>query len=394
MRARGAPGNPPNRFERLHLEPEAEDSGLVGEPGEPRPDPRTELRVDPSRSIVANNESPDVGFDASVNPYRGCEHGCAYCYARPTHEYLGFSAGLDFETRILVKRDAPALLRQALSARSWKPRVLALSGVTDPYQPAERRLRLTRGCLEVLASFRNPVTVVTKSWLVTRDGDLLSAMAEVDAAAVCLSITTLDPDLQRRLEPRASTPGRRLAAIEALARAGIPTGVLVAPVIPGLTEHELPAILRAAAGAGARFAGRVVLRLPHGVKELFDDWLAREEPGRRAKVLARLRALHGGRLYDSSFGARQRGGGVFADSIDALFALGCRRAGLATRAPALSAAAFRRPHDHRPLIRLGARAARSEAKPSGARPQAARLADQPTCREAKSAGVEQLALFQ
>jgi len=338
MRARGTSGNPPNRFEPLRSEPTPEESAELEQQS-----PATQLLADPSRTIVATNESPDVGFDASVNPYRGCEHGCSYCYARPTHEYLGFSAGLDFETRILVKQRAPELLRARLSARGWKPQVVALSGVTDAYQPAERRLGITRRCLEVLAEFRNPVTVVTKSFLVSRDADLLRELAGFDAASVCVSITTLDPELQRRMEPRAAPPHRRLAAIEILAAAGVPVGVLVAPIVPGLTDHEAPAILAAAASAGARFAGRVVLRLPHGVKELFDGWLATHYPERRARVLSRVRALRGGRLYDSRFGARQRGEGFFADEMDALFELARRRAGLAARGPELSTAQFRRP---------------------------------------------------
>ena len=334
--------NPPNRFERVHA---AETPGLGFAPGpdDPPEDPRTELLIDPSRSIVTTNDSPDLGFRASVNPYRGCQHGCAYCYARPTHEYLGYSAGLDFQTKILVKPRAAELLRRQLLSRAWKPQPLALSGVTDPYQPAEQRLRITRGVLEVLAEFRNPVVIVTKGFLVTRDADLLGELARVNAAAVMLSITTLDAELQRKLEPFASPPSKRLAAIERLARAGVPVGVMTAPVIPGLTDHELPAILQAAADAGASSAGLVVLRLPHGVKELFGDWLAQHFPERREKVLNRLRALHGGALYDARFAHRQRGSGEFAEQIQALFQLGLKRARLARRGPELSTAAFRRP---------------------------------------------------
>ncbi len=265
------------------------------------------------------------------------------CYARPTHEYLGYSAGVDFQTKILVKPRAAELLRKQLMSPAWKPQVLALSGVTDPYQPAERRLRITRGCLEVLAEFKNPVVIVTKGFLVTRDVDLLAELAHVNAASVMLSITTLDPELQRKMEPLASPPSKRLAAIEALARAGVPVGVMTAPVIPGLTDHELPAILQAAANAGAGSAGLVVLRLPHGVKELFSDWLAEHYPDRREKVLNRLRALHGGALYDSRYAHRQRGSGEFAEQIQSLFELGLKRARLARRSAELSTAAFRRP---------------------------------------------------
>lgn len=344
-RARGATSNPQSRFDRLRYDEAlvASLDGAGGEADEPAPDPRTVYLADPSRTIVARNESPDVGFEASVNPYRGCEHACSYCYARPTHEYLGLSAGLDFETRIFVKHEAPALLRKALDAPRWKPTVVALSGVTDAYQPIERKLGLTRRVLGVLAEYRNPVAVVTKSWTVTRDADLLAELASHRAAAVFLSVTTLDASLQRAMEPRAAPPARRLAAIEALAKAGVPVGVMVAPIVPGLTDHEVPRILEAAAGAGAGLAGRVVLRLPHGLKALFEAWLDAHAPGRKEKVLSRLRALHGGALYDPGFGHRQRGAGVFADQIAQLFDAARRRAGLAERAPALSTAAFRRP---------------------------------------------------
>lgn len=337
FRGRAAGANPANRFERVRVEPDPEA------PPEERIDPRTEFLRDASRSILARNDSPDVGFEFSVNAYRGCEHGCAYCYARPYHEYLGMSAGVDFETRILVKPDAPALLRAELSGRSWKPSVVAMSGVTDPYQPAERRLRLTRGCLEVLAEFRNPAAIVTKNHLVTRDADLLKALAEHRAAAVYLSITTLDPELQRILEPRASTPARRLEAIRMLAAAGIPVGVMVAPILPGLTDHEVMAVVEAAASAGARFAGRTIVRLPGAVESVFDDWLRRHRPERREKVLARIRQMHDGRLNDSRFGARMRGTGVLADQIHQMFLVACRTAGLHAPRPELSTAAFRIP---------------------------------------------------
>ena len=248
--ARGAGSNPPNRFEHLTLERDAD-----WDP-EQDPLPRTQFFHDHSSSIISYNDSPDLGFEASLNPYRGCEHGCIYCYARPFHEYLGFSSGLDFETKIMVKEDAPRLLRNELSAPGWVPKVIALSGVTDPYQPVERRLKLTRQCLQVLAEFRNPVTIVTKNNLITRDLDLLAALASCHAAAVYISVTTLDTALRKILEPRTSPPAARLATISALAKAGVPTGVLVAPVIPGLTDHEIPAIIAAAAD------GRSALRRP------------------------------------------------------------------------------------------------------------------------------------
>ncbi len=338
IRGRGATDNPTNRFELLQYEPAEVDC-----PAEDRPAPATQFLRDQSRSIIATNDSPDVGFDASINPYRGCEHGCIYCYARPTHEYLGFSAGLDFETKILVKEEAPALLRRELAAPRWRPRVLGLCGVTDPYQPIERRLRLTRRCLEVLAEFRNPAAVITKNHLVTRDRDVLGELARREAAAVFVSLTTLDKDLARLMEPRTTQPDGRLDAIRELTAAGIPTGVLVAPVIPGLTDHEMPSLLRAATAAGARYAGYVLLRLPHGVKDLFADWLARHFPERKDKVLGRLRALRGGQLNDSRFGVRMRGEGELADVLKNLFQLACRRAGIRGRAPPLSTAHFRRP---------------------------------------------------
>jgi len=344
-RSRGVPANPPNRFETLARVADPDVVDPPADPDEPPRDPRTVYLRDPSRSIVATNQSPDVGFDASVNPYRGCEHGCVYCYARPSHEYLGYSAGLDFETKILVKEEAPALLRRALASPRWKPQVVALSGVTDPYQPAERRLGITRRCLEVLLEFRNPVAIITKNGGVTRDLDLLTELARFDAVSVSLSVTTLVAQLQRRMEPRTSRPARRLAAIEQLAAAGVPAGVMVAPVIPGLTDHELPAIVQAAVRAGAGHAGTVLLRLPHGVKQLFEDWLERDHPERRGKVLNRLRSLHDGKLYDGRYGRRQRGGGPFAEQLRELFELACRRAGLPAERPRLSLAHFRRPGD-------------------------------------------------
>lgn len=339
IRGRGAAENPPNRFERLAFEPDPETL----EPDEDAPAPETVYYRDGSRSIISRNESPDVGFDTSINPYRGCSHGCIYCYARPTHEYLGLSAGLDFETRIFVKEDAPELLRRELSSPRWEPQVLVLCGVTDAYQPIERKLGLTRRCLEVLAEFRNPVGIVTKNHLVTRDVDLLRELARHGAASVNISVTTLDPKLQRVMEPRTSIPARRLAAIETLAEAGVPVGVMVAPLIPGLNDHEMPAILEAAARAGARFAGFTVLRLPFAVKDLFTAWLERHFPERKEKVLGRVREMRGGKLNESRFGARMRGEGAYAGQLRALFHAAARKAGIDARQPALSTAAFRRP---------------------------------------------------
>jgi DNA repair photolyase len=334
---RGAGSNPPNRFEPWHYEP---DPDLVPED---QPSPQTRFVLDRSVRILSFNDSPDLGFEVSLNPYRGCEHGCAYCYARPTHEYLGLSAGLDFESVIVIKPDAPELLRRELASPAWKPRPIALSGVTDCYQPVERRLQLTRQCLAVLAEFRNPVCVVTKNHLVTRDVDLLAHLAAHRAAAVCLSISTLDPDLARRLEPRASLPEFRLKAIETLARAGIPVGVLMAPVIPGLTDPEMFRLTQAAAAAGARFACYSVLRLPHAVKDLFLDWLNRNAPLQRDKVIHRLQELREGKLTDARFGTRLTGTGPAAARLARMFEVACRRAGLTEPFPSLSTAAFHVP---------------------------------------------------
>ncbi|MCI0622880.1 MAG: PA0069 family radical SAM protein [Acidobacteria bacterium] len=333
---RGATTNPANRFEKIGYEPDG------GETDSPPHSPATEFLRDTSRSLITYNDSPDVGFEASINPYRGCEHGCIYCYARPTHEYLGFSAGLDFETRILVKEDAPGLLQKQLSLPSWTPQVIAISGVTDPYQPIERRLRLTRACLEVLAEFRNPVVIITKSHLVARDLDLLAELARYDAAAVFLSVTSLDGSLSRKLEPRASQPELRLAAIQTLVEASVPAGVLIAPVIPGLTDHEMPSILHASAKAGAKYAGYVMLRLPHGVSALFEGWLRQHFPDRREKILNRIRSIRGGKLNDPRFQKRMSGEGAFADQVHLLFKASSRKVGLQGRSPQLSTAAFRR----------------------------------------------------
>ncbi|MGH6631005.1 MAG: PA0069 family radical SAM protein, partial [Burkholderiales bacterium] len=285
----------------------------------------------------------DLGFRFSLNPYRGCEHGCIYCYARPTHEYLGFSAGLDFERKLMVKPNAAALLRTALAAPRWQPQVIAMSGVTDAYQPVERKLQITRRCLEVLAEFRNPVGIVTKNHLVTRDADLLGDLARHNAAAVFLSLTTLDTELRTRLEPRTSPPAARLAAIKELSQAGLPVGVMVAPVIPGLNDHEIPALLEAAAQAGATFAGHVLLRLPHAVATLFEHWLDQHAPLKKDKVLNQLRSMRGGELNDPRFGSRMQGEGLLAEQVHRLFTVACRKHGFTKPMPELSTASFRRP---------------------------------------------------
>lgn len=331
IHGRGASDNPRNRFEKIEVVLDEESA------------PETEFLRDASKSAIAYNESPDVGFEASFNPYRGCEHGCAYCYARPFHEYLGFSAGLDFETRILVKENAPALLRAELASLKWKPQVVAVSGVTDAYQPVERKLGLTRKCLEVFAEFRNPVAIITKNHLVSRDADVLLELARHCAASVTLSITTLDPKLANQMEPRASTPALRLEAISKLAAAGIPVGVNVAPVVPGLTDHEVPSILEAAAKAGARHAGYILLRLPFGVKEIFERWIEARFPDRKGKVMNRILETRAGALNDPRFHSRMQGEGIFAEQVAQLFALGLRRSGIPEEHPPLSTDAFRRP---------------------------------------------------
>ncbi len=339
IKGRGSAANPGNRFTKVQR---VHDEDAWADPEEPAPG--TCFLESTARTAVTFNDSPDVGPGATVNPYRGCEHGCIYCYARPTHETFGLSAGLDFETKIFVKHDAPQLLARELGSLKWIPQVVAMSGVTDCYQPVERKLRLTRRCLEVFADFRNPVFIITKNHLVTRDIDVLKRLAEHRAAGVFLSVTTLDPALTRIMEPRASHPSRRLAAIEALAKAGIPAGVNIAPVIPGLTDHEIPSILKAAASAGACAAGYVPLRLPYGVAPLFEDWLGRHFPDRKEKVTNRIRSMRGGKLNDPEFVSRMRGKGLFARQIAALFAAGLRRAGIpADGFPGLSTASFRRP---------------------------------------------------
>ena len=341
IRGRGASWSPANRFEKLHVDLGDSDVVQVGQDDVERPRRATQYFRDGTKTIISRNNSPDVGFETSVNPYRGCEHGCIYCYARPTHEYLGFSAGLDFESKIMVKMDAPELLKVELESPRWEPQVLVMSGVTDPYQPIERKLRITRGCLEVLAQFRNPVAIITKNRLVTRDLDLLGELATYNSAAVNISVTSLDSKLQRVLEPRTSLPEARLEAISQLRAAGIPAGVMVAPIIPGLTDHEVPRILEACAKAGAQFAGYTIVRLPWAVAPLFEHWLEERFPDRKEKILGRIRDLRGnGRLNNSQWRTRMTGEGIFAEQIASLFEIGCRRAGIGER-PTLSTAAFR-----------------------------------------------------
>ncbi|MGI8604695.1 MAG: PA0069 family radical SAM protein [Verrucomicrobiales bacterium] len=342
---RGSQTNPPNPFERLRIEEDIDGMADMrqSDPDWQPPSPRTVFFRDDSQTLITKNNSPDVGFEASLNPYRGCEHGCAYCYARRTHEYLGFGAGLDFESKIMVKWRAPELLRAELSKSSWRPRPLACSGVTDCYQPVERKLRLTRGCLAVLAEFRNPVVLITKNHLITRDVDHLAELARWRAAVALVSVTTLDSELARILEPRASLPAMRLRAIRTLADAGIPVGASVAPVIPGLNDHEIPAILQAVADAGGHFASYSLVRLPGSVGPVFESWLDdHASPSKKATILARIRDVHGGRVNDLRWHVRMSGEGERAEQISQLFKACAAKADLDKPFPEVTTANFRR----------------------------------------------------
>ena len=339
LKARGTETNGAGRFEPYERAPEndgwdiPEDERLL----------RTEVAEERPRSVITRNASPDIPFDRSLNPYRGCEHGCVYCFARPSHGYLGLSAGLDFETRLTAKPDAPAVLERELSRKGYRPDVLAIGTNTDPYQPIEARYRIMRGVLQVLSDWNHPVAIVTKGALIERDLDILTDMAARRLVSVGVSVTTLDPGLSRRLEPRAPVPSRRLAAIRALSGAGVPVRVMVAPVIPVLTDHELEAILEAAAGAGACAASWILLRLPHEVAPLFRDWLARNEPGKAAHVMSRLREMRGGKDYDAEWGKRMRGEGLHARLIAHRFTIAARRLGLDRPAEKLDLSRFARP---------------------------------------------------
>ena len=311
---------------------------------------RTILTRDATRTIIARNNSPDIGFDRSINPYRGCEHGCIYCFARPTPAYLGLSPGLDFETKILFKPEAAKLLAAELATPKYKCAVMAMGTNTDPYQPVERDLKVTRQILRVLSDFNHPVGIVTKNHLVTRDIDILADMARRNLAEVFLSVTTLDKDLARAMEPRASAPHRRLEAIRALATAGIPAGVMTAPMIPGLNDHEMEAILDAAVDAGATRAGYVPLRLPLEIKELFEEWLKTHRPDRAERVLSLIRQMRGGKLYDAEFGSRMRGEGPLAILLSQRFAAAVKRLGLNRIGVRLDTSAFHVPESARTAL--------------------------------------------
>ena len=336
IKGRGTGLNPLNRFEEIDFEPAEEEL-------DKQEKPKTVFYRDVSKSILTYNESPDTGFDVGINPYRGCEHGCVYCYARPTHEFLGLSSGLDFETKIFVKENAPELLRKELGKKKWQPQTVAISGNTDCYQPAEKHFQLTRKCLEVLLEFNNPVGLITKNYLITRDIDILSKLASINAALAVISITTLDPKLAGLMEPRTSRPHLRLKAIEELTKAGIPTMVLVAPVIPGLTDHEMPKIIESAVNAGAKRAAYVMLRLPYSVSDLFTEWIETHYPNRKNKILNRIKSVRKGKLNSAEFGDRMVGDGIFAEQVKDIFTLACKKNGLTNHNIKLSADNFINP---------------------------------------------------
>jgi DNA repair photolyase len=334
-KARASLSNASGRFEPERV---AVDDGWVQEaPSDVIP---TEIREEPARSIITYNRSPDLPFDRSINPYRGCEHGCIYCFARPSHAYLGLSPGLDFETRLIARPNAPDLLRQELSAKRYRVAPIAIGTNTDPYQPCERDHEITRRCLEVLRDFGHPVAIVTKGAMVERDIDILAPMAHLGLVRVGISVTTLDPELSRRMEPRAPLPARRLAAMRRLTEAGIPVRIMTSPIVPGLTDHEVEALLAAGAEAGADAASWIMLRLPREVSALWQEWLAEHEPNRAPKVMARLRDMHGGRDYDPRWGHRMRGEGEYADVIARRFRAACKRLGLNENSPSLRCDVF------------------------------------------------------
>lgn len=326
-RGRGAGVSPPGRFARTQREGFDDGWGLPEE----QQVLKTQVFADDSKTILAHNESPDIPFHVSINPYRGCEHGCVYCFARPTHEYLEFSAGLDFESRIFAKHDAAQLLEREFRRPRYRPETIALSGVTDIYQPVERKLGITRSLLEVFRRYRHPVALITKSRGILRDADILRELAADDLVRVYLSITTLDAGLARRMEPRAATPAARLAALSQLSAAGIQTGVMLAPQIPFINDHEIEAILAAAKDAGATTAGFITLRLPWSLQEIFTDWLGREFPDRVEKVLGQLKSMHGGNVYRAEFFSRMRGEGPYAEMLARRFAIAAKRHGYRPR---------------------------------------------------------------
>ncbi len=342
---RGTSENPHNRFELLSIAQDLEHLDQTDAEAFASRKVPTEYFADVTRSLITKNDSPDIAFTYSLNPYRGCAHGCSYCYARPYHEFLGFSSGLDFETKIMVKREAPRLFREFLKKRSWKCEVIAMSGVTDCYQPAERQFEVTRGCLEVALESRQPMGVITKNALILRDVDLLSEMAKRSLVCANVSVTSLDQKLARVMEPRTSSPAARLNAIEKLTEAGIPVNVMVAPIVPGLNDAEVPAILKAVAERGAIGAGYTLLRLPHAVKEIFITWLDEHLPEHAGRVRSRIEACHGGKIYDATWGSRMRGQGIIAETIAKSFAVFREKYGLTQRQVTLDTSSFRTPSE-------------------------------------------------
>ncbi len=351
-KGRGAAVEPPNRFgvpyheaDYAHFDGDEEFLAELGRSS-------TQFLSDSSRSVVSENDSPDIPFRYSVNPYRGCEHGCSYCYARPYHEYLGLNAGLDFETKIFVKQDAPALFRDFLARDAWRPEPIMFSGVTDCYQPAERRFGLTRGCLEVALECRQPVMIITKNALVLRDLDLLRELAALRLVSVAMSVTTLDAELARTMEPRTSPPASRFRAVRELTAAGVPARVMTAPILPGLNDSEIPALLKAAKKHGALSASYTLLRLPYAVKDVFLEWLRRTQPTKAAKVEGLIRTTRDGELSDPKFGSRMRGTGEIADQIRNTFKLFQKRYGLDAPHPELDTSQFRPPKPASGQLRL------------------------------------------
>ncbi len=344
--------DPPNRFEAVHQEPDLEDLEWDQEHLRTLNHRKIEYIADSSQSIVSENNSPDIPFRYSINPYRGCIHSCSYCYARPGHEYLGFNAGLDFETKIVVKHDAPALFADFLSKKNWKPEPIVFSGVTDCYQPAERKFRLTRRCLEIALECRQPVSIVTKNALVIRDLEILQALAADKLVHVYLSITSLDPALARDMEPRTSIPAARLRAVQTLADAGVPVGVMTAPIIPGLNDSEIPQLLEAAKEAGAVTANYILLRLPLTVEPVFIEWLKRTRPNHAEKVLGRIQETRGGQLNNSAWGERMTGRGLIADQIQNMFRIFKKKHGLDIKMPSYNCDLFRAPISQSGQMRL------------------------------------------
>lgn len=349
---RGSQINPPNRFTRIEFVEDLESLEHDEEAQEARRAVRTEYFSDNAKSIISENDSPDIPFRYSLNIYRGCSHGCSYCFARPTHEYLDLSAGLDFETKIFVKEKAPKLFRDWLARDRYEPETITISGVTDCYQPIERKLGLTRRCLEVALGARQPIALVTKNALVTRDIDILQDMARLLVVRVAISVTTLEQSLVKVMEPRTSSPAAKLRTMEQLAKAGVPTHVLIAPVIPGLTDHEIPGILKAAKDAGAASAGYILLRLPLTVEPVFLEWLERTQPEKKAKIESRIRSTRGGKLYESEFGVRMKGRGEIAEQIRRTFQVFSRRYGLDKTPDPLDASQFQRPVPSSGQLRL------------------------------------------